>query len=427
MLSTMPVQLTEILSVSGETPPAGRPAPGLAPEPATFAALLRKPLTASAPWLPPGPSVDDGLPPGGKGLPLAAPAGPLPGSPPSLSDSLPDSLSDVLASGDLEALLAGHATGTNAPEAALLPQPAGQLDAANVPVVPLVAAQFRIDPRTGTASPLSPAGQAAAEGGSGLPLLEAGPLSRNAMTVTASPLAHAPAAERALPAEAAATGLLESGEPVSSGLKDGAAAPTLPAASRFETMLAAIARDGAAVPAPDPSIQAPATLPGGPAPAGATAASPAQPALPQPFQASVGVTPGDPGWADAFGEQVVVLSGKQVQRAEIRLHPAELGPIHVQVTVEDDSTRLAFTAHHAVTRDAIEQALPRLRELFSGQGLSLGDASVAGHGASPDRDTGSATRGFHSAGTDPSLIDEPAAPGQPQPVAARRSLVDVFA
>ena len=39
-----------------------------------------------------------------------------------------------------------------------------------------------------------------------------------------------------------------------------------------------------------------------------------------------------------------------------------------------------FAAQHAVTRDAIEQALPRLREMLVENGLSLGQASVGEQG-----------------------------------------------
>lgn len=94
----------------------------------------------------------------------------------------------------------------------------------------------------------------------------------------------------------------------------------------------------------------------------------------------------DPAWGDALNERVTFMSGKEIRNAEIRLNPAELGPIRVQLTVDDRGTSVSFTAHHAHTRDAIEQALPRLRELFSEQGLSLGQASVSDQGVRQDRD-----------------------------------------
>jgi flagellar hook-length control protein FliK len=44
--------------------------------------------------------------------------------------------------------------------------------------------------------------------------------------------------------------------------------------------------------------------------------------------------------------------------------------------VRDDKASVWFGAAHADTRAAIENALPRLREMFESQGLSLADAGV---------------------------------------------------
>jgi flagellar hook-length control protein FliK len=56
------------------------------------------------------------------------------------------------------------------------------------------------------------------------------------------------------------------------------------------------------------------------------------------------------------------------------------------LSLDDRGTSVTFAAHHAQTRDAIEQALPRLRELFLEQGLSLGQASVSDQGVRHERD-----------------------------------------
>ena len=75
-----------------------------------------------------------------------------------------------------------------------------------------------------------------------------------------------------------------------------------------------------------------------------------------------------------------MMAGNQLQQAEIRLTPAELGPVRVQIAVEDGAANVTFQAQHAVTRDAIEAAMPRLREMLAESGLSLGQASVGGDG-----------------------------------------------
>ena len=95
----------------------------------------------------------------------------------------------------------------------------------------------------------------------------------------------------------------------------------------------------------------------------------------------IGTPVRDAAWGDRLGERVVMMAGNQLKNAEIRLTPAELGPLRVQVTMEDGTTNVTFHAQHAVTRDAIEQALPRLRDMLAENGLSLGDAHVGEEGA----------------------------------------------
>lgn len=94
----------------------------------------------------------------------------------------------------------------------------------------------------------------------------------------------------------------------------------------------------------------------------------------------------DANWGDRIGERVVMMANNQLKTAEIRLTPAELGPVRVQVNVEDGAANITFQAQHALTREAIEQALPRLREMFAESGLSLGQASVGEQNVAGNRD-----------------------------------------
>ncbi|MDJ0699973.1 MAG: flagellar hook-length control protein FliK [Woeseiaceae bacterium] len=124
-----------------------------------------------------------------------------------------------------------------------------------------------------------------------------------------------------------------------------------------------------------------------PAQLGPTTAAPAQPfatemtASSLPGQAALIDTPvADAAWGDRLGERVLLMAGNQLRSAELRLTPAELGPVRVQVAVDDGTANITFHAQHAVTRDAIEQALPRLREMLAENGLSLGQANVGEQG-----------------------------------------------
>lgn len=103
---------------------------------------------------------------------------------------------------------------------------------------------------------------------------------------------------------------------------------------------------------------------------------------------SIDVPVFDENWGNALQDRVMWMTTRNIQNAEIRLNPAELGPIRVQVTVQDDAAQLTFTAQHALTRDALEVAMPRLREMLGENGLSLGDATVSdGDGSDVHKDS----------------------------------------
>jgi flagellar hook-length control protein FliK len=101
---------------------------------------------------------------------------------------------------------------------------------------------------------------------------------------------------------------------------------------------------------------------------------------PQWVASQIHASPGNPGWNEALGERVSWMAGNKVQNAELRLNPAELGPVRVQISIDDGNATVNFTAQHPLTRDAIEQALPRLREMLADQGLLLQNANVSEQG-----------------------------------------------
>lgn len=85
---------------------------------------------------------------------------------------------------------------------------------------------------------------------------------------------------------------------------------------------------------------------------------------------------GSSDWNDAFGQKVVWIAGQQTQVAELRLNPPHLGPMEVRLSVSNDQISAIFVSHQPAVREAIESALPRLREMFADGGLTLGNATV---------------------------------------------------
>jgi flagellar hook-length control protein FliK len=84
-----------------------------------------------------------------------------------------------------------------------------------------------------------------------------------------------------------------------------------------------------------------------------------------------------PAWSNALGERAIMISAQNARVAEIRLDPPELGSLKVRVNINQDQVSLNFTSPHAHVRDAVEQSMPRLREMFAEQGLALQDSSVS--------------------------------------------------
>ena len=135
----------------------------------------------------------------------------------------------------------------------------------------------------------------------------------------------------------------------------------------------------------------------------------------------------DQSWGDQLGDRVLMAAAGKTQTAEIRLSPAEMGPVRIQVSVDDGNASLSFQVHHAVTRDAIEQALPRLRELLADSGITLSQTSVGEQGSQQgNRDTGPA--GGARAASDTELQTETEQQAeQAQPLYVADTLVDTFA
>ncbi|MEO6743864.1 MAG: flagellar hook-length control protein FliK [Caldimonas sp.] len=86
-----------------------------------------------------------------------------------------------------------------------------------------------------------------------------------------------------------------------------------------------------------------------------------------------------PDFAQALGTQVSVLASNGVQRAELHLNPAEMGPVSVQIVIDGAQARVEFGADFAATRHAIENGLPELASALRDAGLTLTGGGVSQH------------------------------------------------
>jgi flagellar hook-length control protein FliK len=85
---------------------------------------------------------------------------------------------------------------------------------------------------------------------------------------------------------------------------------------------------------------------------------------------------GTPAWTEEIGARMTWMAEQGRHTASLKLSPEQLGPLEIRISIREDQASVWFGAAHADTRAAIEHALPRLREMFAAQGLSLTDAGV---------------------------------------------------
>ena len=91
-------------------------------------------------------------------------------------------------------------------------------------------------------------------------------------------------------------------------------------------------------------------------------------------------TPDAAGFPQEVLTRVRMIQGQGQTEARINLHPAELGRLQIAVTSEGDATRVAFVVDNAQAKEALEQAMPRLREFLQQAGLQLAEGSVSQQG-----------------------------------------------
>lgn len=84
----------------------------------------------------------------------------------------------------------------------------------------------------------------------------------------------------------------------------------------------------------------------------------------------------DAQWTQDFSNQVVWLAKNDQQTAQININPPQLGPIQISLSLNGDQASAVFTSPHAEVRQAIEDAMPRLREMMAGAGIDLGQTNV---------------------------------------------------
>jgi flagellar hook-length control protein FliK len=93
-------------------------------------------------------------------------------------------------------------------------------------------------------------------------------------------------------------------------------------------------------------------------------------------------------WNQALGQRMVWMVAGAEQSATLTLNPPDLGPLQVVLNVSNGQADASFFATQPEVRQALEAALPKLREMLGDAGISLGQANVSSGSPNPQNNSG---------------------------------------
>ena len=115
-----------------------------------------------------------------------------------------------------------------------------------------------------------------------------------------------------------------------------------------------------------------------------------------------------PNWSAQLSQQVITMGQRGgEQLAELRLNPHDLGPLTISLKITEHGAQAQFLSANAAVRQAVEQAIPQLRDALAEQGISLGDTSVGEHRQQQEQQNGQAGNRFAANGGATEQGDQP--------------------
>lgn len=148
---------------------------------------------------------------------------------------------------------------------------------------------------------------------------------------------------------------------------------------------------------------------------------------------TIAVPLGNNGWAEEFSQKISWIATQQNQIAELHLNPPNLGPLDVVLKISDNQATALFASPHGAVRDAVENALPKLREILADNGIMLGNTTISDQSPRDRSMDGFMNQGFGTAAqhgisdTAPEPSGSSPAATQTVPVRRHNGMVDTFA
>ena len=112
-------------------------------------------------------------------------------------------------------------------------------------------------------------------------------------------------------------------------------------------------------------------------------------------QAEIVETFARPAWSQGMGKQILWMVNQNIKSAEIRLNPAHLGPIEVLIDMSEDQVNVSLSSRHAIVREAMELALPKLREMLDANGFNLAETDISQHSFAEQREQNTENNNSH--------------------------------
>jgi flagellar hook-length control protein FliK len=126
----------------------------------------------------------------------------------------------------------------------------------------------------------------------------------------------------------------------------------------------------------------------------------AQPtAVPPAAAATVHAPLGSPDWQQSVSQHITMFTRQGQQTAELRLHPEELGQVHITLKMDDNQAQLQMVSPHSHVRAALEAALPTLRTQLADNGIQLGQSSISSESSSGQQQQQSFAQQQHASGS----------------------------
>lgn len=80
--------------------------------------------------------------------------------------------------------------------------------------------------------------------------------------------------------------------------------------------------------------------------------------------------------AKMLQERVSAMLNINNKEAEIRLDPPEMGSMHIRIRSDAEQAQINFVVQNQQAKEALEQSLPKLRDMLAEQGIELGESSI---------------------------------------------------